>query len=316
MIYSVASLFAGIGGIDLAFEKAGFKISWANEIDVKACETYRSNFQHNIICSDIRELNYGELKATDVLTAGFPCQAFSIAGHRKGFEDERGGLFFDLIHVVKSIKPRVLFLENVKNLKSHCKGGTFKSILRSITMLGYKIKYQVMNSCEYSHIPQNRERIYIVCFLEDEDYHRFVFPEKVSILMPFQYLISTEVDNVKYYYHNTHFYDTLKQGMKNKNTFYQWRRGYLRENKSGLCPTLTANMGTGGHNVPLILDDKGIRKLTPRECARLQGFDDSFILPRHLSDSSLYKQLGNSVTVPVVRAIATQILIALNYILT
>lgn len=310
--YKVASLFAGIGGIDLAFKQAGFKISWANDNDSKACDTYRCNFRNEIICEDIKKLSYSKLEAVDIITAGFPCQPFSIAGERKGFEDDRGILFFDLMNLVKYLKPRVLFLENVKNIKSCCSGEIFELIMKCIKALGYKVKYQVMNSYKYSDIPQNRERIYMVCFLHDDDYHRFTFPEKADVLMPFQELIDAEVADDKYYYHDKPFSKLLKEGIKNHNTFYQWRRSYIRENKCGLCPTLTASMGTGGHNVPIVVDNKGIRKITPRECARLQGFDDSFIFPIHLSDSSLYKQLGNSVTVPVVRAIANQILIALN----
>ena len=265
--YTVASLFAGIGGIDLAFQNQGFQIKWANEIDEKACKTYSENFSHKIICEDIKNLNPKDLEHVDILTAGFPCQAFSIAGYRKGFDDERGSLFFDLMKIVDEIKPRILFLENVKNLKSHHKGETFKQIVKTIEEHGYKVKHQIMNTCEYSNIPQNRERIYIVCFLNDKDYNNFEFPEKINKTLSIQDLIEKKAEDI-YYYNKTKYYDILKKEIKNKNTCYQWRRQYVRENKSNMCPTLTANMGTGGHNVPLILDNKDIRKLTPRECAR------------------------------------------------
>ena len=129
--YKVGSLFAGIGGIDLAFLQVGCKIEWANEIDVNACKSYERNFDHKIICKDIKNLTSEELVPIDILTGGFPCQAFSIAGHRKGFADERGTVVFELLRIVKSILPRVVFLENVKNLKSHNKGETFKSILQN-----------------------------------------------------------------------------------------------------------------------------------------------------------------------------------------
>lgn len=310
--FTVASLFAGIGGVDLGFENAGFSIKWANEIDEKACKTYKANFSHEIICDDIKNLNPKKLKKVDILTAGFPCQAFSIAGYRKGFEDDRGSIFFDLMKIVEEIKPRVLFLENVKNLKSHHQGRTFKHIVSYVEKLGYKIKYQVMNTCEYSNIPQNRERIYIVCFLNKTDYDNFEFPKKINKRLSIKDLVDRKVDDNSYYYNKTKYYDTLKQEMKSQDTCYQWRRQYVRENKSNLCPTLTANMGTGGHNVPLVLDDKDIRKLTPRECARFQGFDDNFKLPNDMPKSALYKQFGNSVSVPVIRAIAKEILKALN----
>ena len=310
--FTVASLFAGIGGVDLGFENAGFSIKWANEIDEKACKTYRANFSNKVICDDIKNLNPKKLEKVDILTAGFPCQAFSIAGYRKGFEDDRGSIFFDLMKIAKEIKPRVLFLENVKNLKSHHQGQTFKHIVSYVEELCYKIKYQVMNTCEYSNIPQNRERIYIVCFLNQKDYDNFEFPKKTDKRLSIKDLVDRKVNDNSYYYNKTKYYDTLKQEMKSQDTCYQWRRQYVRENKSNLCPTLTANMGTGGHNVPLVLDDKDIRKLTPRECARFQGFNDSFKLPSDMPKSALYKQFGNSVSVPVIQAIAKEILKALK----
>jgi len=310
--FTVASLFAGIGGVDLGFENAGFSIKWANEIDEKACKTYRANFSHKVICDDIKNLNPKKLEKVDILTAGFPCQAFSIAGYRKGFEDDRVSIFFDLMKIAKEIKPRVLFLENVKNLKSHHQGQTFKHIVSYVEELCYKIKYQVMNTCEYSNIPQNRERIYIVCFLNQKDYDNFEFPKKTDKRLSIKDLVDRKVNDNSYYYNKTKYYDILKQEMKSQDTCYQWRRQYVRENKSNLCPTLTANMGTGGHNVPLVLDDKDIRKLTPRECARFQGFNDSFKLPSDMPKSALYKQFGNSVSVPVIQAIAKEILKALK----
>jgi len=308
--FKVASLFAGVGGIDLAFQNAGFKIEWANEIDHKACETYSKNFKHKIICDDIKNLKTESLSKIDILTGGFPCQAFSIAGHQKGFSDERGSLVFELLRIVKDLDPRVLFLENVKNLKSHQQGKTLKHIINAIEKLGYKVKYQIMNTCEYSNIPQNRERVYIICFKNESDCNSFEFPKKLNKRLSIQDVLEKNV-NESFYYNKTKYYELLKQEMKNKNTCYQWRRQYVRENKNNLCPTLTANMGTGGHNVPLVLDND-IRKLTPRECARLQGFPDSFELPKNLPNSALYKQMGNSVSVPVVEQIAKNILIALN----
>ncbi len=302
---NVISLFSGVGGIDLAFERAGFDIKLANEIDSKACETYNANFSHKIICDDVKNLDTKTLGRADIVAGGFPCQAFSIAGYQKGFEDERGTLIFELLRIVKDVQPRIIFLENVKNLITHNKGATFENIRKHIEALGYKIKYKVLNTCLYSQIPQNRERVYIVCFKNGEDYNKFSFPQQVAKTLKITELLEKNVDK-KYYYNNTKYYNILKQDITKKDTVYQWRRHYVRENKNKLCPTLTANMGMGGHNVPLVLDDD-IRKLTPRECFRFQGFPDSFVLPSNLSDATLYKQIGNSVSVPVIEKIAKEI---------
>ena len=311
LMLKVGSLFAGIGGIDLAFSQANFSISWANEIDSKACETYSANFNHHIICNDIKKIKKQNLASVDLLAGGFPCQAFSVAGYRRGFSDDRGTLVFDLLRIAKALKPKILFLENVKNLQSHEGGATLAFILDQVKMLGYTNTYKVLNTAEYSVLPQNRERLYIVSFIDKDACSRFEFPQKKEKRESIQDILEHDVDP-KFYYTNSQYYQALKKEVKNRDTCYQWRRHYVRENKNNLCPTLTANMGTGGHNVPLVLDHKDIRKLTPRECARLQGFPDSFVLPNHLSLSSLYKQIGNSVSVPIVQAIAENISNALT----
>lgn len=302
----VGSLFAGIGGIELGFEKAGFESAWGIEIDSKACQTYKANHKHIIINADISKVDLSTLSHIDILTAGFPCQAFSVAGYQKGFEDERGNVFFEILRYLRHFKPKIIFLENVKNLLNHDRGSTFKRIKKELENLGYKIKFEVLNTCEYGNIPQNRERIYIVGFLDMTMYENFTFPPKIKLTKKVQDLVKNSAPS-EFYYTKTKYYDELKREMKNKNTLYQWRRHYVRENKSNLCPTLTANMGTGGHNVPLVLDSKDIRKLTPRECARFQGFDDKFILPKELSNATLYKQIGNSVSVSVIESIAKEI---------
>jgi DNA (cytosine-5)-methyltransferase 1 len=308
---TIGSLFAGIGGIELGFKQAGFEPIWANEIDQNACKTYSVNFNHKILCNDVKKISVKDLEKVDVITAGFPCQAFSIAGHRKGFQDDRGTVIFELFRIVRDLKPEVLFLENVKNLISHKNGDTLKKIIHTIQDLGYIVKYDILNTADFSNVPQNRERIYLVCFKHKNHYEQFYFPDKISKRKSIIEILENVVDE-SFYYRKTKYYEILKDKVVNRNTCYQWRRMYVRENKSNLCPTLTANMGTGGHNVPIVLDDKDVRKLTPRECARLQGFPDDFILPLELSKSSLYKQIGNSVSVPVVQAIAENILKAIN----
>ncbi|HSA30500.1 MAG TPA: DNA cytosine methyltransferase [Candidatus Omnitrophota bacterium] len=322
--YTVGSLFAGIGGICRGFEQAGFQLLWANEFDKNAKITYESNFSHKFFPDDVHDLvnqKMSFLDKTDVITSGFPCQAFSIAGYRKGFEDSRGNLFFETMKIITSLKPKAFLLENVKNLIAHDNGRTFRVMEETIKDTGYSFIPKVLNTMEYGNIPQTRERIYIVGFQDESAWVRgdgscsdnFSFPQKSELTKTVRrdILEQKKVDRKYYYTEKCGFYKVLNEQMKSKNTVYQWRRVYLRENKSGVCPTLTANMGTGGHNVPLVRDNYGIRKLTPRECARLQGFDDDFRLP-DIASAHLYKQMGNSVSVPVIRRIAEKIRIALD----
>lgn len=303
----VGGLFAGIGGIELGFKKAGFDIAWANEIDKNACITYRENHKHTLFEKDLNDLKTSEVEPIDILTGGFPCQAFSIAGYQKGFRDDRGNVFFRILDFIDDLEPEVVFLENVKNLVGHDKGKTFERILFELEEVReYTVKHKVLNSSEYGNLPQNRERIYIVAFKNEEVAKRFSFPKEKKLTKKVADLIDDTADE-KYYYTKSRYYPQLKEEMQNKDSVYQWRRVYVRENKSKLCPTLTANMGTGGHNVPLIIDKKDIRKLTPRECARFQGFPENFVFPTKLANSSLYKQVGNSVSISVIEAIAREI---------
>lgn len=370
--YKVGSLFAGVGGICLGFMNAQnpdaeYVMSWANEIDEFACETYRTNFKHTLLEGDINMVLHPEnsddieyysqlhekilAEPIDILNGGFPCQAFSIAGEQKGFDDERGNLFMSFIDLISQLnakfgkKPRILFLENVKNLKAHDKGRTYQVIKRKLEASGYIIKEMVLNTMLYSDLPQNRERIYIIGFLNKEDADQFTMFDNLT---PFQKEKGTEeraedvkkiidysVEDKSYFYTRErypHYFVTEEEfkeleGEKNIRInltetitemyqFYQLRRGqYIRKNQSDVCPTLTANMGTGGHNVPLILTPKGIRKLTPAETFKLQGFPvgNGYCLPttykgKAYGNSHLYKQAGNAVSVPVITLIAEEIL--------
>lgn len=312
--YKVGSMFAGIGGICLGFKQAGAEIIWANEIDKNACITYRTNFGNDyLVEDDIKNIDTKDIPDIDILTAGFPCQPFSIAGYQKGFTDDRGNLFFEIIRVLKDKKPKAILLENVKNLASHDGGNTFKVIKEALKENGYFIREDILNTAEYGNIPQNRERIYIVGFRSEEQRDKFEFPKPLKLTKSIFDII--EFDDKKedsYYYNNSKYYDTLKETMRNQNTVYQWRRIYCRENKNKLCPTLTANMGTGGHNVPLIKDNYDIRKLTPKECLLFQGFPIDYKIPENMSNSHIYKQAGNAVSVPVIQRIAENILKVLN----
>ncbi len=310
--YKVGSLYAGIGGICLGFKKSGFDILWANEYDKNACITYRKNFEHKLIEGDVLQLDIDSIDKIDILTAGFPCQPFSIAGYRKGFDDNRGNHFFRILDFVDSMRPKVVFLENVKNLKTHDQGNTMKVIEKSLRDRNYSFQTKVLNTKDYGNIPHNRERIFMVAFdkLEYPDAERtFEFPKEEKLTKTIKdFIIEEKVSDNFYYDEDKYMYNMLSETMKSEDTVYQFRRQYVRENKSNVCPTLTANMGTGGHNVPLIKTEFGFRKLTPRECLRFQGFPDSFEIPTEISNSSLYKQAGNSVSVPVIQAVSKNIL--------
>ena len=315
--YEVASFFGGVGGIDLGFEQTKkFSTVYINEFDKNAQETISVNFPDvRLDRRDIHEVKAEEVPSTDLIVGGFPCQAFSIAGYRKGFEDERGDLFFELLRIIKFHKPRAIFIENVKNMVTHDHGNTFKVIREALTLNGYYIKWKVMNSKNYGDIPQNRERIYIVGFLSKNAFDKFKFPEEIELKKTLKDVIDFDtLEEEKYYYRKgvQPFYDKLAEDVSSQESVYQWRRQYVRENKNGVVPTLTANMGTGGHNVPIILTKNGIRKLTPRETFNVQGFPKDFKLP-NISNGQLYKQAGNSVVVPLIKRIANRIANALEF---
>jgi DNA (cytosine-5)-methyltransferase 1 len=308
--FRTLDLFAGVGGVRLGFENAGFKTVFANDFDKNCKRTYDLNFNDpKLFVEDIWKVDINNIPEFDILLGGFPCQAFSIAGYRKGFKDEngRGNLFFRIAEILEERRPEAILLENVKNLGTHDLGKTFKIIKATLTKLGYHIKAEVLNSMTHGNVPQNRERIFSVGFLDKERADAFDFPEQIELKRSFKEFVAEEADD-KYYYNNKPLYDKIKNDVNSEHTVYQWRRRYVRSNKKGVCPTLTANMGRGGHNVPIIKNGRGIRKLTPKECFLLQGFPEQFKLPKDLSDSELYHQAGNSVTVPVINRIAENIM--------
>ena len=473
MRYTVGSLFAGVGGICLGFKnaktsKSSYILKWANEIDGYACETYRTNFAHELLQGDIEKIihptridenidllrkkiksieeekddviseikkennqvenirfleerfdslsvqseqteaelmvvlndrddefrqylidglvpawvehqnkrvefeRYVSLRAQiiaspiDVLNGGFPCQAFSIAGEQHGFKDPRGNLFLSIVDliellgeihtrvdkntgtIIKNGKPRILFLENVKNLKSHDGERTYREIKTRLEQCGYTVFEKVLNTMDFSNLPQNRERIYIIGFRDKTDANKFKLFETAT-LEKFRVNKTSKdrakdvrrvidytktINDFKQYYYTREKYpayfmtdeeflssskDTkvnLDEQITEMYQFYQVRRGmYVRKNQSDVCPTLTANMGTGGHNVPLIKVDDGIRKITPEEAFRLQGFPvgKGYSLPtkykgKKYGDAPLYKQAGNAVSVPVITLIAKELL--------
>lgn len=311
----LVDLFAGTGAFSYTFHQTGrIYTVFANDILGSSQEIYNLNNNIKLTLKDINELNISNIPAHDIITAGFPCQPFSVAGLQQGFNDERSNVFWTLLKIIEYHTPSIIILENVKNLQSHDKGKTFSTIKENIEKIGYCIKYKILNTCEVSTIPQNRERIYIIGFKDISLYEKFNFEFNLNDHknQPISSFLETNIP-VKYYYGNRNgnqIYDkiinTVSQHI-NTNKVYQYRRYYVRENKSSVCPTLTANMGTGGHNVPIILDDHGVRKLTPRECFNLQGFPRNYKLP-NLSDNKLYCLAGNSISIPVIDCIIKKLL--------
>jgi DNA (cytosine-5)-methyltransferase 1 len=309
MSLKVCSLFAGIGGIDLGFKQAGFDIVWANEFDHDAAITYRHNFGDDyLVESDIRNVEANNIPDCDVLVAGFPCQPFSSLGKKKGFEDPRGSLFFEIARIVEAKRPSVVFLENVSNLLQHDDGKTFLAIYNALVPYGYAVKYRVMDSYEYSDVPQHRKRIFIVAFLNHECCQLFSFPEKTKENMKLNDILVRRLKHDVCYYYTSQsvYFNDLKRCVTDKEAVYRiWDSG-VSQKPYYVCPTLMANMGYFHDRVPVLLDDYGIRKITPYECLALQGFPKEYRFPK-ISMSSAYKQCGNSVVVPVIRRIAEKI---------
>ncbi len=310
--FTFIDLFAGIGGFRLAAQNLGGRCVFSSEFDAHAQKTYEHNFgekPHGDIT--LPETKSAIPRKFDCLFGGFPCQPFSIAGHQKGFEDTRGTLFYDIAEILKSHRPKAAFLENVKNLTTHDGGRTFAVIRETLEDLGYVVFAKVMNAMDYADIPQNRERIFIVCFdpTQVPMCNDFRFPGKRIRTKTIRDCL--EVDNhdprLVYTPRMSH-YDELLREITDEASIYQWRRQYVRKNQSHVCPTLTANMGTGGHNVPLITLNGVIRKLSPKECLNFQGFPGKYKFPDSIAMSAKYKQAGNSVVVPLIQSVCAEII--------
>jgi DNA (cytosine-5)-methyltransferase 1 len=317
-------LFAGIGGIRKGFESTGlFETVYANDFDKWCKLTYDKNFDDaKLSLKDIRKVGVlnGDVPQFDFILSGFPCQPFSIGAHGKGFDDHkgRGTLFEEIIRLITESEqkfgqlPMGFMLENVKNLKSHDGGRTYQIIHDKLSALGYHIDSKVYNSLNFG-VAQSRERIYIVGFRDKELLDNFKWPEPQVSPTDFvrvKDILEDHVDS-RFYYNGKPLYDKIGHEVVNPDSVYTYRRNYVREQKQGYAPTLVASMGLGGHNVPIIRDTKGMRKLTPLECARVQGYYDLHI-PLGVVDSQIYKQIGNSVSVPVIKAIAKEVAAAID----
>lgn len=313
-------LFSGIGGFRIAFESVGGKCVFSSDIDKYACETYRMNFG-DFPLNDITKINAKDLPDTDILCAGFPCQPFSIGGLRKGFQDTRGTLFFDVERILKEKKPKAFILENVKGLINHDKGKTLEVILKKLAYkvnnkivedgfsdcLNYYVFYKVINSKDFG-VPQNRERIYIIGFKEDVD---FQFPSSsitkkltdiIDYSIPTNTISKILEKNIEHHLKIHKKYSTIKK--LDYLLAYEVRKSRSSFRFDNLSPTLTAKMGTGGNNIPIIVNLK--RRLTTRECLKIQGYPDSYKIRPNYSKS--YKQIGNSVSVPTIKALAKEII--------
>lgn len=314
MKYKVCSLFSGIGGIDLGFMQAGFEIVWANEIDKSACATYKANFggEHLVNC-DVRKVKTEDIPDFDILVAGFPCQPFSLAGKQKGFCDDRGQLFFEIKRIIKDKKPNVIFLENVANLIEHDKGKSFEQVYLSLMEESYAVRYATLNPKTHANIPQQRDRVFIVAFLDVDQCNRFQYPKEVPLTTKITDLIDIHEkhDDCYYYKDIRPLYAEMCNKVREKGLLHRITDRGVAVKGSEICPTLTANMGTYPDRVHILRDDFGIRKLTPYECLQLQGYPKEFKFPKGTTLPQAYKQIGNSVCVPIIKNIAKNILLCM-----
>ena len=304
--YTVVSLFSGAGGLDLGFHNAGFAIIWANDFDKYAVQTYRENFDNAIIYDDINNIDFKDIPDADVIIGGFPCQPFSMMGSELGFDDVRGTVFFTVADLIKrkidkGAKPKVVVLENVRRLLTHDGGNTFKVIKHIMEKeLGYKVFYKILNSSDFG-VPQTRNRIFIVCF--DNQDVEFTFPETIDLNCTMHDMLEENV-NDKYFLSDK----ILKTILSNGTGKYNAKSEIDLEIARPLCSTMHKMHRACQDNY--VTDRGRVRRLTPREAARLQGFPDDFLIP--VSDTQAYRQFGNAVTVNVAEAVARSILEVLN----
>jgi DNA (cytosine-5)-methyltransferase 1 len=311
--FKFIDLFAGIGGFRLALEASGGHCVYTSEWDNKACITYKANFKGDID-GDITKVDEKNIPTHDVLCAGFPCQAFSISGKQKGFEDTRGTLFFDVARIVKYHQPKVLFLENVKNFARHDDGKTLEVILNTLDQIGYNVFYKILNASHHGAIT-SRERIYLIAFRKDLEVNNFDFPKPQESTTFIKDILEKNVHE-RYFINRpdiifnqektlplfiTQVSKPVQIGKINKGG--QGERIY---SVNGHAITLSANGGGAAAKTGAYLVNGKIRKFTPRECARVMGFPESFIIP--VTDQQAYKQFGNSVAVPVLKSIFKEII--------
>ena len=302
-------LFAGVGGIRLGMEQAGFTTVFSNDFDAKCQMTFDLNFSDpSMTCESIDDLDFDSIPDFDVLTGGFPCQPFSVAGKRGGFKDERGNHFFTIARLIDLRRPTAFLLENVKGLHTHDGGDTFRTILETLESIQYHVKSTVLNSKVHANIPQNRERLFIVGFKQAEHAAKFHFVAPELLTKTYEDFLEDKVDS-KYFIQESKVYDALQEFGVKEGYSYQWRYNYIREHKAKGCIPCLVTVGKS----PIIKSfevgwDSKIpifRHLTTKECFNLQGFPYDYKMPySFMHERHLYKQAGNSVTVPIIRRIA------------
>lgn len=305
----VVSLFCGIGGIDLAFQEASHSIVWANDNDKYACMTYRRNFPDVLLAEeDIRRVNKATIPDCDIIAAGFPCQPFSVCGKQKGFEDDRGDLFFEICKVIDEKQPQVVFLENVANLTEHNNGKTFNAIHNELSSRGYYIRYLIADACDHG-VPQHRTRSYILAFKNKEACDKYVFPNKIPLKKHITDLIDTAVKaNERYYFQQgTSKYEKLNAFIDDDKQLYRFSDWGIQSSKEGISFTLKANMGTYYDRVPIIKDEFGIRRITPKECLSFQSYPKHFMFDDNVPEKEKYKQAGNTVCVGFIKELITRV---------
>jgi len=316
--FTSAGLFCGIGGLCQGFEKAGFANLWANDFDNEVAQTYKYNYPNSeFFHADIANLEFDQLPAVDVLHGGFPCQSFSQAGNRKGFDDERGQLFLTMMDKIAGManKPKVLVFENSPYIKIGGKGSWFSQVVYRIRKAGYH--FSAANSFEIDArenggSPQSRVRLFMLAYRKDlgsfNPFHDLKF---INPIIDLEEILDREkVDDPYYFLDSENKYSRMvvkHASSPNDLRIFQLRKTVIRVQERGLCPTLTANMGAGGHNVPFILDKGAVRKLTERECLRLQSFTDEFSFPESISKTACYRMIGNAVNASVAYGIAKYI---------
>lgn len=315
-------LFAGIGGFRLALDSNKINCVFSSEWDKESQLVYKNNF-NEIPQGDITKINVNKIPEHDILCGGFPCQAFSISGKQKGFDDARGTLFFDICRIIEHSKPKVVFLENVKNLVSHNEGNTFKIILNLLEDLKYDVYHKIINATSLG-VATARERIYIVCFRKDLNISNFKFPvsTKKTVFKTIKDILEPDFKTKDFVINRNDIILTkrTKKEIANKITIPPKTIRIGKINKGGqgeriyspygAAITFSAYGGGAGSKTGAYYVNKKVRKLSPRECARAMGFPENFKI--HHSNSQAYKQFGNSVAVPVIYSILKEIKVVLE----
>ena len=324
-------LFSGMGGFASGLVAAGFEVRWANDNDPHASDTFRHRFPGvRFIPGDVQKVRTEDLESVDVLAGGFPCQSFSQAGDRRGFDDPRGEMFFQIPRLLKEWmpheRPKLVLLENVPYLRYGARGAWFNSVRRALRQAGYWFRAEscwVANVREWTGIPQDRERLFLVAASREHFTYNPFTPPKLDHAKACERTIHDIVDRTvraadgEYLPVGNKYRGKIEEQMavgQSPENLYQVRRNYVREKPDALCPTLTANMGIGGHNVPFLLDEWGIRRLSVKEVASLQGFDhpETALFPETVPSVERYRLLGNAACPGLAHIVGVQCLVALR----